>query len=133
MRPRDRHDRQVFRRNRRKRLEGRFYSVVAPEDFILQKLKVGRPRDFEDALSVLERSGPRPGPRLSSSMGQATRDIERTGVPRDPVSRAAGARLPRIPVEPSLALAISAIAVVLIGIYPRPLLDATLSVAASLF
>lgn len=36
---------------------GRHYWVVAPEDFILQKLKVGRPRDFEDALSVLERSG----------------------------------------------------------------------------
>jgi hypothetical protein len=31
--------------------------LVSPEDFVLQKLKVGRPRDFEDALSVLERSG----------------------------------------------------------------------------
>ena len=41
----------------------------------------------------------------------------------------------RIPVEPSLGLAlvISALAVVLIGLYPRPLLDATLAVAASLF
>jgi hypothetical protein len=35
----------------------RYYLVVSAEDFILQKLKVGRPRDFEDALSVLERSG----------------------------------------------------------------------------
>lgn len=42
---------------RKKRLKGRYYWVVAPEDFILQKLKVGRPRDFEDVLSVLERSG----------------------------------------------------------------------------
>jgi hypothetical protein len=25
------------------------------EDFVLQKLKVGRPRDFEDAVSVIER------------------------------------------------------------------------------
>lgn len=38
-------------------MDGRYYWVVSPEDFILQKLKVGRPRDFEDALSVLERSG----------------------------------------------------------------------------
>jgi len=57
LRPRDAHDRQVFRRKRRKRLDGRYYRVVSPEDFILQKLKVGRPRDFEDAISVLERSG----------------------------------------------------------------------------
>lgn len=57
LRPRDLHDRQVFRRRKRKRLGGRYYWIVAPEDFILQKLKVGRPRDFEDALTVLERSG----------------------------------------------------------------------------
>lgn len=57
LRPRDPHDRQVFRRRRKRRLENRYYWVVAPEDFVLQKLKVGRPRDFEDALSVLERSG----------------------------------------------------------------------------
>jgi hypothetical protein len=36
---------------------GRYYWFVSPEDFIIQKLKVGRPRDFEDALFVLERSG----------------------------------------------------------------------------
>ena len=36
---------------------GRYYWVVSAEDFIVQKLKVGRPRDFEDALSVIERSG----------------------------------------------------------------------------
>ena len=38
-------------------MDGRYYWVVAPEDFILQKLKVGRPRDFEDALAVLEHLG----------------------------------------------------------------------------
>jgi hypothetical protein len=57
LRARDAHDQQVFRRKRRKRMGGRHYWVVSAEDFILQKLKVGRPRDFEDALSVLERSG----------------------------------------------------------------------------
>lgn len=29
--------------------------VVSLEDFVLQKLKVGRPRDFEDAASVTDR------------------------------------------------------------------------------
>ena len=38
-------------------MDGRYYWLVSPEDFIIQKLKVGRPRDFEDALSVLERCG----------------------------------------------------------------------------
>ncbi len=50
----DAHDHQIFRRRLRKRMEGRYYWVIAPEDLILQKLKVGRPRDFEDALGVLE-------------------------------------------------------------------------------
>ena len=59
LRPRDAHDQQVFRRRRRQRLAGRYYWVVSPEDFILQKLKVGRPRDFEDALLVVEHSGER--------------------------------------------------------------------------
>jgi hypothetical protein len=54
MRPRDIHDNQAFERRKRKRIAGRFCWVIAPEDFILQKLKVGRPRDFEDVLSVLE-------------------------------------------------------------------------------
>jgi hypothetical protein len=57
LRPRDAHDQQVFRRKEKRRMDGRYYWVVSPEDFIIQKLKVGRPRDFEDALSVLERSG----------------------------------------------------------------------------
>lgn len=57
LRPRDSHDQGIFRRRRKKRLGRQYYWVVSPEDFILQKLKVGRPRDFEDALSVIERSG----------------------------------------------------------------------------
>ena len=57
LRPRDEHDQQIFQRKRRRRMDGRYYWLVSPEDFIIQKLKVGRPRDFEDALSVLERSG----------------------------------------------------------------------------
>jgi hypothetical protein len=57
MRPRDPHDQQIFQRKRKKRIDGRYYWVVSPEDFLLQKLKVGRPRDFEDAMSVMERRG----------------------------------------------------------------------------
>jgi hypothetical protein len=57
LRPRDAYDQQVFKRKRKRRMDGRYYWLVSPEDFIIQKLKVGRPRDFEDALSVLERSG----------------------------------------------------------------------------
>jgi hypothetical protein len=53
--PRDRHDQEILRRRQKKRVEGKYYWVVSLEDFILQKLKVGRPRDFEDALSVVER------------------------------------------------------------------------------
>lgn len=55
LRPRDQHDQQIFQRRRKKRMDGRYYWVVSAEDFILQKLKVGRPRDFEDAVSVVER------------------------------------------------------------------------------
>ena len=53
--PRDVHDRQAFCRRKRKKVGKRFYWFISPEDFILQKLKVGRPRDFEDAVTVLER------------------------------------------------------------------------------
>jgi hypothetical protein len=53
--PRDRHDQAIFRRLRKRQVAGRYYWVVSLEDFILQKLKVGRPRDFEDAVSVVER------------------------------------------------------------------------------
>ena len=57
LRPRDAHDEQAIVRRRRRRIGGRSCWVVAPDDFILQKLKLGRPRDFEDALTVLARSG----------------------------------------------------------------------------
>ena len=57
LRPRDAQDVAAMRRKRRKRFEGSFYWFVAPEDLILQKLKVGRPRDFEDALSIVQRCG----------------------------------------------------------------------------
>lgn len=53
--PRDLHDQQVFLRKRKKRMDGRYYWVLSPEDFVLQKVKVQRPRDFEDAVSVAER------------------------------------------------------------------------------
>ena len=53
--PRDPHDQQVFLRKRKKRMDGHYYWVVSLEDFVLQKLKVGRPRDFEDATSVTDR------------------------------------------------------------------------------
>ncbi len=53
--PRDDHDRDIFKRRKRKKLFGQMIDIVCPEDLILQKLKVGRPHDFEDALSVLER------------------------------------------------------------------------------
>lgn len=55
--PHDQHDQEIFKRLRKKRVEREYYWVVSLEDFILQKLKVGRPRDFEDALSVVERFG----------------------------------------------------------------------------
>jgi hypothetical protein len=57
LRPRDAHDHAIIKRRRKQRMDGRYMWLVSPEDFVLQKLKVGRPRDFEDALSVLERSG----------------------------------------------------------------------------
>ena len=59
LRPLDAHDQQIFRRRLKKRIEARYFWVVSAEDLILQKLKVGRPRDFEDALDILERSGRR--------------------------------------------------------------------------
>lgn len=57
--PRDEHDRQALQRRRRKRLRAKVLWVTSPEDLILQKLKVGRPRDFEDASTVLARQGRR--------------------------------------------------------------------------
>lgn len=55
--PMDRHDRGAFKRRKRRRWRDRIVWVVSPEDLILQKLKLGRPRDFEDALSVWHQQG----------------------------------------------------------------------------
>ena len=55
--PRDEYDREALRRRRRKRIDKRPVWVVGPEDLILLKLKAGRPRDFEDAISVVLRQG----------------------------------------------------------------------------
>ena len=55
MLPRDEHDRESLKRRTRKKIGNKMVCIIAPEDFILQKLKVGRPRDFEDAVTVLER------------------------------------------------------------------------------
>jgi len=54
MLPRDRHDRETIERRKRKKVRGRMIWAPTAEDFIVQKLKVGRPRDFEDALVILK-------------------------------------------------------------------------------
>ena len=41
-----------------------FHWVISPEDFLLQKLKLGRPQDVEDAFSVLRRCAGRLDLRL---------------------------------------------------------------------
>ena len=48
LRLRDAHDRNVLRR--RETFAGHFLWFPAPEDLILMKLKVGRARDFDDAI-----------------------------------------------------------------------------------
>ncbi len=53
--PRDVHDREVLERRRRLKLHELSLWVITPEDLVLHKLKAGRPRDFEDAVSVLVR------------------------------------------------------------------------------
>lgn len=55
LRSRGSHDQQTFQRRRKKRMDGHYYWVVSVEDFVLQKLQAGRPRDFEDAISIIER------------------------------------------------------------------------------
>ncbi|RMH34850.1 MAG: hypothetical protein D6690_09835 [Nitrospirae bacterium] len=57
--PRDAHDESVIARRRKRKLGNRWIWIMSPEDVILHKLKVGRPRDFEDALSVMVRQGQR--------------------------------------------------------------------------
>lgn len=55
MLPRDEHDKESLKRSKRKKIGNKMVCIISPADFVLQKLKVGRPRDFEDALTVLER------------------------------------------------------------------------------
>ncbi len=54
-RPRDRHDETALDRRRALEVEGRSVWFVSAEDLIIMKLKAGRPRDFEDVVSVLSR------------------------------------------------------------------------------
>ena len=56
LRPRDAHDRNVLRRRRQVVFAGRHLWFPAPEDLILMKLKVGRDRDFDDAIRIAERN-----------------------------------------------------------------------------
>jgi len=55
---RDAQDQQAVQRRRFKMfVPGRRISVIAPDDLVLHKIKAGRPRDFDDAVGVLRRSG----------------------------------------------------------------------------
>ena len=53
MRPRDSHDEAALRRRRAVAIERHPLWFAAPDDLILMKLKAGRPRDFEDTVSLL--------------------------------------------------------------------------------
>jgi hypothetical protein len=53
MRPRDAQEEAALRRCHHVAFEGRRLPFVAPDDLVLMKVKAGRPRDFEDAVSVL--------------------------------------------------------------------------------
>jgi predicted nucleotidyltransferase len=55
VRPMDQHQEQALHRRRSIDIAGRTVWFVSPEDLIVMKLKAGRPRDFEDAVSVLAR------------------------------------------------------------------------------
>jgi len=55
VRPMDQHQEEALRHRRALEVGGRNVWFVSPEDLIVMKLKAGRPRDFEDALSVLAR------------------------------------------------------------------------------
>ena len=50
MLPRDDQDRSACGRKHIRSAIDRSFWVVSPEDFILQKMKAGRPRDFDDAI-----------------------------------------------------------------------------------
>ena len=53
--PRDEQDRSALRRRRRVKTSGGDFWCTSAEDFVLQKIKVGRALDMEDAFSVLKR------------------------------------------------------------------------------
>jgi len=55
MRPRDDQDVSACQRRRPQSVDGRTIWVVSPEDFILQKLKAGRPHDFDDVIPFFTR------------------------------------------------------------------------------
>jgi hypothetical protein len=55
--PRDEHDRYAFKNRRKKLFRRRYLWFPSPEDLILQKIKVGRPQDFGDAMGILQRTG----------------------------------------------------------------------------
>lgn len=55
--PRDRHDATALERRKIRNFAGVRLSVVSAEDLILQKLKAGRPKDFDDASSIVDRQG----------------------------------------------------------------------------
>ena len=55
MLPRDDQDRSACQRRREHRVGDRNLWVVTPEDFILQKIKAGRPRDFDDVIPFFTR------------------------------------------------------------------------------
>jgi hypothetical protein len=55
MRPRDEHDVSACQRRQSHKVGGRAISVVSREDLILQKLKAGRPHDFDDVIPFFAR------------------------------------------------------------------------------
>jgi len=55
MLPRDEHDKMMLKRREPVHVLNREVFVSSKEDTILQKIKVGRPRDFEDAAAVLKK------------------------------------------------------------------------------
>jgi hypothetical protein len=54
MLPRDEFDKKIFGRRLRKKLWNKLVDVVSPEDLLIMKLKTGRPRDLDDAVSIVE-------------------------------------------------------------------------------
>ncbi len=53
MLPRDSQEKEAMLRRKRRRLWKRYVAVASAEDLVIMKLKVGRPRDFDDAMSIV--------------------------------------------------------------------------------